>query len=969
EVEHIDGSMNAVNKKAQIQWLKDEPPENTCRILSNVRCLTEGVDVPALDAIMFLTPKSSKVDVVQAVGRVMRKAPNKQKGYVILPVVIPSQADPKTALDNNQNYKIVWEVLNALRSHDDAFDALLNRIDLMKYGELPPTDKIEVISYAELASSNKGKKDDIGGKKGGRKKGSGNSIGSGTSNPDNTPIQEELDLSDEIDAVSDAIYAKIVKNCGNSKQWEEWAEEVSVIAEKHIAQIKTILADKNNTAQIQAFETFSGSLKNDLNKSLSDEEIVQMLAQHMITEPVFKALFSGSPFVENNPVSQAIKPVLAALSVDTHWQDKKELQHFYDRVEMKIKGIKTLPARQALIKDLYDNFFNKAFAKMAEKLGIVYTPIEVVDFIIHSVERVMNQEFSGSLKDKGVHILDPFTGTGTFITRLLQSGIIPPESLTEKYQNDILANEIVPLAYYIAAVNIESVFYDEMKKHAEKNTVDCRVGFQPTTTPTGVDNAEKSNLRFDGGLETHPTAETETPYLPFNGICLTDTFETHDYDLARQPENSQRIKRQKEQEIRVIIGNPPYSAGQESANDNNQNEKYEALDERVRQTYAKRSVATNKNSMHDTYIKAIRWASDRIGEKGVIGFITNAGWINSNSADGLRKCLVEEFTTIYVLHLRGNIRAYGKKDEGGNIFGIQTPVAIMILVKNPNKQNNQTGQIYFHDLIYPLNRDDKLKLIEKYQENYGRSFSLEWLDKKVKDGFLTDTEKLAKIADFHDINGISQQNGWTEIIPNAFGDWINQRDPNFDRYISIGDKKDKTAVAVFENYSGGVKTNRDTWCWNFLHKSVAKNIGSMIDFYNSELKRYQASGANIPCKDFVNLDTTKWSYGRDLEQKINKNKQLFFDTQSIHTGLYRPFSKSYIYYHRDLNDMIYQMPKIFPLSSFRQPESIENEVIYISGNGNSQKDFSKQLSLSSINSSHCSFSFIVLTVHVFPDKR
>ncbi|MBR1819436.1 MAG: DEAD/DEAH box helicase family protein, partial [Neisseriaceae bacterium] len=326
EVEHIDGSMNAVNKKAQIQWLKDEPPENTCRILSNVRCLTEGVDVPALDAIMFLTPKSSKVDVVQAVGRVMRKAPNKQKGYVILPVVIPSQADPKTALDNNQNYKIVWEVLNALRSHDDAFDALLNRIDLMKYGELPPTDKIEVISYAELASSNKGKKDDIGGKKGGRKKGSGNSIGSGTSNPDNTPIQEELDLSDEIDAVSDAIYAKIVKNCGNSKQWEEWAEEVSVIAEKHIAQIKTILADKNNTAQIQAFETFSGSLKNDLNKSLSDEEIVQMLAQHMITEPVFKALFSGSPFVENNPVSQAIKPVLAALSVDTHWQDKKELQ-------------------------------------------------------------------------------------------------------------------------------------------------------------------------------------------------------------------------------------------------------------------------------------------------------------------------------------------------------------------------------------------------------------------------------------------------------------------------------------------------------------------------------------------------------------------------------------------------------------------------------------------------------------------
>ncbi|MBO4576022.1 MAG: DEAD/DEAH box helicase, partial [Neisseriaceae bacterium] len=881
EVEHIDGSMNAVNKKDQIQWLKDEPPENTCRILSNVRCLTEGVDVPALDAIMFLTPKSSKVDIVQAVGRVMRTAPNKQKGYVILPVVIPSTQDPKAALDKNENYTIVWEVLNALRSHDDEFDALLNRIDLMQYGELPPTDKIEVISYAELSQTAKPNKDGIGSKHGKSKLGKGRNIGSGASNPDNQPTQIEIDLSDEIDEISEAIYAKIVQKCGNTKQWEEWAEEVSVIAEKHIAQIKTILADKNNTAQIQAFETFSGSLKNDLNKSLSDEEIVQMLAQHIITEPVFKALFSGSPFVENNPVSQAIKPVLAALSVDTHWQDKKELQHFYDRVEMKIKGIKTLPARQALIKDLYDNFFNKAFSKMAEKLGIVYTPIEVVDFIIHSVECVMNNEFSGSLKDQGVHILDPFTGTGTFITRLLQSGIIPPEHLADKYQNDIHANEIVPLAYYIAAVNIESVFHDEMKKHAQQNT-------------------------------------TQTAYLPFNGICLTDTFETHDYDLDRQPENSQRIKRQKEQEIRVIIGNPPYSAGQKSANDNNQNEKYEALDERIRQTYAQKGMATNKNSLHDTYIKAIRWASDSIGEQGVIGFITNAGWIDSNSADGLRKCLAEEFTTIYVLHLRGNIRAYGKKDEGGNIFGIQTPVAIIILVKNPNKQSNQKGQIYFHDLIYPLNRDDKLKLIQKYQENYGRSFSLEWLDQKVKDGFLTDTEKLAKIADFHDINGITAKgkDGWTEIIPDAFGDWINQRDPNFDRYISIGDKKDKTAMSVFETYSGGVKTNRDTWVYNFSCKVVNKNVEKTIKFYNSEVNRFQAAYSTddtLKVEDFINNDTTQISWSRAFRDNVKKGKKFLFNPNSVAIGLYRPFNKQWLYYDKDIVNDLGQLPKIFPL--------------------------------------------------------
>ena len=858
EVEHIDGTMNAYAKKEKIQWLKDEIPENHCRILSNVRCLTEGVDVPALDAIMFLTPKSSKVDIVQAVGRVMRRAEGKEKGYVILPVVISENSDPNKVLDSN-SYKVVWEVLNALRSHDDEFDALLNKIDLTKYGEKAPSEKIaiEVIAEAHI-----GEKVERVGRV---KKGDGDDIGKGDDKGTEIikPVQKEFDFTLNTAQIIDAIYAKILKKCGNSKQWEEWAEEVSVIAEKHISSIKKTLDNPANTEQISAFSAFADNLKNDLNKSLTNDEIVQMLAQHIITEPVFSALFAGSPFVENNPVSKAIKPVLEVLSVATDIKDKQELEHFYSRVKLKIQGLQTLAAKQALIKDLYDNFFNKAFSKMAEKLGIVYTPVEVVDFIIHSLEWVMNNEFNSSLKEKGVHILDPFTGTGTFITRLLQSSIIPLEDLSHKYKNEIHANEIVPLAYYIAAINIESVFHDLVKKEAE--------------------------------------------YQAFEGICLTDTFETHEdksefKDFGANLDNSDRISRQKKQEIRVIMGNPPYSAGQDSANDNTQNNEYPALDKRIAESYVAKTTATNKNSLYDSYIRAIRWATDRIGDKGVIGFITNGGWLDSNSADGLRQCLSEEFSKLYIFHLRGNQRTQGERSrqEGGKIFGSgsRAPIVISILIKNP--EIAERGKIYFHDIGDYLTREEKLQII----------------------------------SNFKSISGITDQNGWLEIIPDKFNDWINQRDPNFDNYISIGDKKDKNAISAFENYSGGIKTNRDAWCWNFSANTVAKNIGSMVDVYNAELRLYEQMGANTSCKEFVNLDPTKISWCLSLEKQFEKLIRQVFNKNQIVLGLYRPFTKAYLYYSRELNDAVYQMPKIFPLNT-----NLENEVFSLTGRG-STKEFS-----------------------------
>ncbi|HUM71515.1 MAG TPA: N-6 DNA methylase, partial [Chloroflexota bacterium] len=407
-------------------------------------------------------------------------------------------------------------------------------------------------------------------------------------------------------------------------------------------------------------------------------------------------------------------------------------------------------------------FFRNAFPKMTERLGIVYTPVEVVDFILHSVNDLLQQEFGQTLGSKGVHIIDPFTGTGTFITRLLQSGLISPDELPHKYKHEIHANEIVLLAYYIAAINIEASYHSLV-----------------------------------GGK-----------YVPFEGICLTDTFQMYEKDdlvSALTVDNSARRRRQKKLDIRVIVGNPPYSVGQGDANANNANVAYPQLDTRIRDTYAARTDANNKNALYDSYIRAIRWASDRIGNAGVIGFVTNAGWVEANTADGLRKCLAAEFSNIYVFHLRGNARTSGelRRKEKDNVFGMgsRAPIAVSLLVKNPNAAEH--GCIHFHDIGDYLSRE----------------------------------EKLEKIAAYASLAGVTTQNGWTNIIPDEHGDWLKQRDTGFNQFIVIGDKKEKE-THVFENYSGGVQTNRDAWVFNFSKSALAQNVSKMIEKYESEISRF-----------------------------------------------------------------------------------------------------------------------------------
>lgn len=624
---HVDGTMSATQRDAELMWLKAQPEsEKECRMLTNARCLSEGVDVPSLDAVVFVSPKNSQVDVVQSVGRVMRLSKGKKYGYIIIPVVIPENVEGDEVLSKHPNFKVVWTVLNALRAHDDRFNAEVNKIELSKkppkrilFGGVPHDDDSVDNSLVESKEKRK----------------------------ESAAEKMAQQLSLQFEDLQNVFYAKMVTKVGSKRYWELWAKDIAQIAEEHIERIKKLIADEGKHKK--AFEQLLKGLRKNINPNLTEQETIEMLSQHIIAMPVFEALFGNYKFVESNAISKSMQKMLALLDDETKTEEEHErLQKFYDYVRTTVGDITDAEGRQRLIVELYDKFFKVASPKTVEKLGIVYTPVEVVDFIIQSVAYILQKEFGRTLSDENVHILDPFTGTGTFITRLLQSGLIRKEDLPRKYRNEIHANEIVLMAYYIASINIENVFHDLM-----------------------------------------PNEE----YNTFEGICLTDTFQLGEVASEENlyseqfPTNSKRVIKQKKKPITVIIGNPPYSVGQKSANDNAQNQVYPILNSRLANTYVANTESTNKNSLYDSYIKAFRWASDRIGNKegGIIGFVTNGAWIDGNAQDGMRKCFEKEFSSIYVFNLRGNQRTSGElsRKEGGKIFGSgsRTPIAITILVK------------------------------------------------------------------------------------------------------------------------------------------------------------------------------------------------------------------------------------------------------------------------------------------------
>ena len=825
-VRHVDGSMNIMERTGLLSWLSGDlgrpaPTRQTssasesegtsvsCRILSNARCLSEGVDVPALDAVMFLSPRKSQVDIVQSVGRVMRLAPGKQYGYIILPVAIPSGMSPEDVLSDNDTFRVVWEVLQALRAHDERFDAMVNKIDLNR----SKPDKIAIIDPFGAPSDDEG-----------------DSFGT------SEPQQAAFDLG-SLGRWREAIYARLVQKVGSRRYWEQWAKDVAAIAARH----RTRLAKRVRDPEVAAeFEHFLAALRANLNDSITADSAIDMLSQHLVTKPVFDAVFDGYDFAAENPVAQVMGRMLRVLDGSDLEAETEELEGFYESVRERCTGIDNAVGKQRVITELYERFFSLAFSKTAKSLGIVYTPVEIVDFILRSVDRLARTHLGRGITDEGVHVLDPFTGTGTFIVRLLQSGLISKTDLARKYASELHANEILLLAYYIAAANIEVTYRDLVRDDAP---------------PAVADDGDSADPAQAG-------------YTPFNGIVLTDTFQmTEDGDTLDQSmfvANNERATSQLKQKIQVIVGNPPYSVGQESANDNNANQHYPSLDATIEATYAARSTGTNKNSLYDSYLRAIRWASDRIGKAGVIGFVTNGGFIDGNTADGVRLTLAEEFSHLYVYNLRGNQRTAGElsKREGGKVFdsGSRATVAVTFLVKDPAHEG--PAVLHYRNIGDYLSREDKLRIVEESQID-----TLEW----------------------------------ETITPNAQGDWINQRDPNYESWQPIGGKD--TPDGIFRFRTNGLKTNRDAWVYSYSLPQLVGRMTTMVDFYNQQAKQ-----GTLPST----LDPIKFSWNRADKANVKRRRTYDLNMGRLYTSTYRPFVKQHVYFDRQLNDMVYGLYDCFP---------------------------------------------------------
>lgn len=815
DVRHVDGNMNALEKNEALDWLaSDNIPEDSARILSNVRFLTEGVDVPNLDAIVFLSPRKSQVDIVQAVGRIIRKFEGKEYGYIILPIVVPSGVEPEAILDNNKSYDVVWQVLNALRSVDERFEATINKLELNK----KKPKNIQVIGVGSApdttdGNNNSDKKIDTDNNKGGY-------------------IKPQLEL--EWEAVEGAIYGKIVQKLGDRRYLEDWSKDVAEIARRHIQGINIVL--DNNKESNKAFNKFVKSLQHNINESINKNQAIEMLAQHLITLPIFDTLFGEYSFVKNNPVSSAMEQIVGELSKFGFEKEQKELQPFYDSVRLRAEGIDNAQAKQKIIITLYDKFFSTGFKSTTERLGIVFTPVEVVDFIVKSVDIVLRKHFGKTLASENVHILDPFTGTGTFITRTLQylkslmdSGEITFDDILRKYTQELHANEIVLLSYYIAAINIEAVF-DEING--------------------------------------------DEPYTPFEGIVLTDTFESTETEDTLDDSffgtNDRRLKRQQEKTITAIIGNPPYSIGQNSQNDNNKNISYSKLDSQIEKHYKNNSSTLNKG-IYDTYIKAFRWATDRIAETGVVGFITNSGYIDKGVFSQFRKSILSEFNYVYVYNLKGAIRGKNKQESakaGGNVFDILTGVAITILVKDGSSNH----KLYYLESPDYMGKKDKMELL-------------------LKTNFLKESN---------------------QIIPDKNNDWINLKDDKFSKYVELSN--------IFNLSATGVSTNRDSWVINFSKTKLRNNVEKLIQNYNSEVDKVKKDKAyEVRTED----NYIKWTV--NLLNQLKNGTKLNTDESSITSIMYRPFTKKWIYYNKDLVER--------PSKNYYQNFGSYNKAIITSGRG------------------------------------
>ncbi len=821
-IDHIDGTMNCKHRLEKLEEL-NAYEHKTCKVLSNARCLNEGVDVPALDSIVFFDGKSTMVDIIQAVGRVMCKAKHKKKGYIILPIALEeSEIQNLNEAVNNTNFKNIWKVLKALRSHDSSL------VDEATFRE-----KIKV-----FGSDDEKHQDD-------------ESLQENTTQQtqnDSKQAQKTLFDAITLQNLADAMYNVLPTKLGDRNYWENFGKKTGKIARILNERLKNIFG-KNP----EIFDHFLNSLKDTIHANVKEDEALDMIISHIITKPVFDALLGGD---SKNPIAKALDKMVKKLSDLGLEAETKDLKNFYESVKTEATRAKSHKSQQQLIKTLYGTFFKEAFKKQSEKLGIVYTPIEVVDFILRATNGLLKKHFHTDFNDKNITIFDPFTGTGSFIARLLskENNLISDGALKEKFDNHLFAFDIVLLAYYIALINITQ---------AAQNRDGSLKDFKNIALTDSLDYLEEKN----------------------NKGVVFPIFE----DLKENKEIKSTIANKN---IRVIIGNPPYSAGSKSENDNNQNLSHPKLKEEVYEKYGKNSTSKSSGrTTRDTLIHSIYMASEVLKDRGVLGFVVNGGFIDAKSADGFKKCVAKDFAHLYVLNLRGNTRNSGEiaKKEGGKIFGSgsRATIAVIFFVKDKSVKND--AEIHYYDIGDYLKREEKLHKLERF-------------------------ENLDSVP-------------FEKIIPNAKGDWINQRDDAFEKLIPL--KRDKNNNSIFDFNSNGVNTGRDVWVYNFSSNALTQNAQKMIDTYNADLKRFnerfreafKQRTQNIKSSDRykhlvdseITTDKTKIAWTRGLKNKLIKNQNLPESSEErVRLALYHPFNKQWLYWDKDLINRLGQFSKIFP---------------------------------------------------------
>lgn len=850
----ITGQDNTKEKNKMLDWLRgignNTIEDGTCHILTNARCLSEGVDVPSLDSVIFMAKKRSQVDIIQAVGRVMRKfgsGNEKIYGYIIIPVVINDEKLTDATLSNNEDYKVVWQVVQALRSHDERLDTQINKIGVTgKMPDciccidtfIPPVAKSKAIVGSLKAEAREGFDSDDP------------SIADRMAQD----FKVSLPSEDELRSNEQLFSARLVKNCGNRLYWEDWSKNIGDVTNNIALKIEQQIS--TDTKVQNAFNKFTKNFKALLNPGISDKDCVNMLSEHIVTLPVLKAIFNENSMIDLNPVTQIMESMVKKLKGLE--SEIKALEPFYDSVRKTVAGVTSKEGRQEIIRKLFEKFFKYALPSSAEKFGIVYTPIEIVDFIINSVSDVLKNEFNESIANKGVKILDPFTGTGTFIVRVLdklKSLGISDEDFTHKYNHDIWTNEIMLLAYYISLINIEDTYGKIVGK------------FSPFNHDVLTDTFELEEKK----------SKNYQPVL----------FEEDDFKIANEKANEEQA-----QDIRIIIGNPPYSVGQKNAMDNNSNTSYPNLDERISGTYGENVNSGLIKGLYDSYVRAFRWASDRVGDNGVISFVSNGSYVDNLSFSGFRRELLKEFNHVYVFNLRGNCRSSGefRKKEAGNVFGEGSRTLICIITLVKHKGQPFDGFVHYKDIGDYLSREEKLKILKE-------------------------SESISNLE-------------WENIYPDKRNDWINQTNEEFEKLLPlVKSEKNNTSFSLYDgNVSIGVMAARDDWVIGFNSKIILDNMKTFVETFNNEQNRILTllkQSKIISSKeklDFakrnVTFDKTKIKWSEDLVKRLLRGHSIKID-DNIRDIMYRPFVKKKLYFDPIVLDRIGKWLNITPTKNDR----------------------------------------------------